>query len=59
MNWEEEEKNEGHWWESHREGHHHQDFGGWTILRWLLERQNGMLWAGLVQLRTGKSEELL
>jgi hypothetical protein len=23
-----------------------QDVGGWTILKWILERQNGMVWNG-------------
>jgi hypothetical protein len=24
-----------------------QDVGGWTILKWILERQDGMVWIGL------------
>jgi hypothetical protein len=32
---------------------------GWIILRWILERQYGVLWTGLVWLRTGTVGELL
>jgi hypothetical protein len=30
----------GYWWESRKEGDHceDQDVGGWTILKWILER---------------------
>jgi hypothetical protein len=30
----------GHWWESRKEGDHWeaQDVGGWTILKYILER---------------------
>jgi hypothetical protein len=30
----------GYWWESQKERDHHedQDVGGWTILKWILER---------------------
>jgi hypothetical protein len=27
--------------------------GGWIILRWILERQDGVVWTGLVWLRIG------
>jgi hypothetical protein len=33
-----------------------QDVGGWTILKWILKRQDGMVWIGLIWLRTGTSE---
>jgi hypothetical protein len=33
--------------------------GGWTILKWILERQDGMGWIGLIWLRTGTSGGLL
>jgi hypothetical protein len=36
-----------------------QDVGGWTILKWILERQNGMVWIGLIWLRIGTSGGLL
>jgi hypothetical protein len=32
---------------------------GWTILKWILERQDGMVWIGLVWLRIGTSGGLL
>jgi hypothetical protein len=32
----------GYWWESHKKGDHLEDqdvdVGGWTILRWILEK---------------------
>jgi hypothetical protein len=33
--------------------------GGWVILRWILEREVGVVWTGLVCLRIGTSGELL
>jgi hypothetical protein len=33
--------------------------GGWTILKWILERYDGMVWMGLIWLRTGMSGGLL
>jgi hypothetical protein len=35
----------GYWWESRNEGDHweDQDVGGWTILKWILERSNEMV----------------
>jgi hypothetical protein len=36
-----------------------QDAGGWTISKWILERQDGMVWIGLIGLRIGTSGELL
>jgi hypothetical protein len=32
-----------------------QDAGGWTILKWILERQDRMVWIGLIWLRIGTS----
>jgi hypothetical protein len=39
----------GYWWESQKERDHweDQDVGGFTILKWFLERQDGMGWDGL------------
>jgi hypothetical protein len=28
-----------------------QDVGGWTMLKWILERHDWMLWIGLIWLR--------
>jgi hypothetical protein len=25
-----------------------QDIGGWTILKWILDRQDGMVWTGSI-----------
>jgi hypothetical protein len=43
----------GYWWESQKVGDHweDQDIGGWTILKWILERENGKVWFGLIWLR--------
>jgi hypothetical protein len=51
----------GYWWESEKERDHweDQDAGGWTILKWILERQDGMEWIGLIWLRIGTSGGLL
>jgi hypothetical protein len=36
----------GHWCESQMERDHQedQDLGGWTILKWILERYDGVEW---------------
>jgi hypothetical protein len=33
--------------------------GGWIILRGILERLGGVMWTGLVWIRTGTGRELL
>jgi hypothetical protein len=30
--------------------------GGWIIIKWVFERQDGMVWTGLIWLRVGTSE---
>jgi hypothetical protein len=35
------------------------DVGGWTILKWILERWDEMVWIGLIWLRIGTSGGLL
>jgi hypothetical protein len=32
-----------------------QDVGEWTILKWILERQNEMVWIGFIWFRIGTS----
>jgi hypothetical protein len=51
----------GHWWENQKEKGHqaNQDLGGWTILKWILERYDGMVGTGLNWLRIRTSGELL
>jgi hypothetical protein len=41
----------GYWWESQKERHHWegQDIGRWTILKWVLERQDGIDWIDLAE----------
>jgi hypothetical protein len=41
----------GYWWESQKERDHweNQDVGGCTILKWILERWDGMDWIDLAQ----------
>jgi hypothetical protein len=48
-------------WESQKErdDYEDQDFGGWIILKWILERQVGVVWTELVWLRIGTSGGLL
>jgi hypothetical protein len=39
----------GYWWESKKERDHSedQDVGRWIILKWILERYDGVDWTGL------------
>jgi hypothetical protein len=48
----------GYWWESQKEGDHwgDQDVGGWTVLKWFLERCDGMEWFGRIWFRIGTIE---
>jgi hypothetical protein len=50
------------WWEIQKERDHWEDqniVGGWTILRWILERQDEMERTGWIWLRMGTSGRLL
>jgi hypothetical protein len=51
----------GYWWGSQKERGHweDQDVGGWTILKWILERSDGMVGTGWNWLRIGTSGGLL
>jgi hypothetical protein len=51
----------GYWWESQKERDHKEDedVGGWTILKWTLERQYGMVRIGLIWFRIGTSGRVL
>jgi hypothetical protein len=42
----------GYWRESHKKRYHweDQDVGGWTILKLISGRWNGMVWIGLLWL---------
>jgi hypothetical protein len=42
--------NIGYWWENQKDRDHweDQDVDGWTALKWILERQDGMVWIGLI-----------
>jgi hypothetical protein len=51
----------GYWWECQKERDHweDEDVGGWTMLKWIFEREVGMVWIGLIWLRIGTSGGLL
>jgi hypothetical protein len=51
----------GYWWESQKERGYweDQDVGGWTILKWILEIYDGMVWIGLIWRRIETSGGLL
>jgi hypothetical protein len=42
----------GYWWRSQKARGHweDQDVVGWTILKWIFERQDEMIWIGLIWL---------
>jgi hypothetical protein len=50
-----------YWWEVQKERDHweNEDVGGWTILKWILDRYDGMVWIGSIWLRIGTSGGLL
>jgi hypothetical protein len=41
----------GYWWESQKERDHweDQDVGGWAILKWILERWDGVDWIDIAR----------
>jgi hypothetical protein len=51
----------GCWWKSQtvRDNWEDLDVGGWTILKCIFEREEGMVWIGFIWLRIGTSGELL
>jgi hypothetical protein len=51
----------GYWWESQKERDHweDQDVDGWTILKWILERYDGMVGIGSIWLRIGTGGGLM
>jgi hypothetical protein len=48
----------GNWWEFQKERDHYedQDVGGWITLKWILVRQDWLVWTGFIWLSTGTSE---
>jgi hypothetical protein len=51
----------GYWWESQKDRDHweDQDVDVWTISKWILDRQNGMVGIGSIYLRTGTGGGLM
>jgi hypothetical protein len=51
----------GYVWESQKERDHYedQDVGGWIILNWILETEDGIVWTGLMWLRLRNGGGLL
>jgi hypothetical protein len=51
----------GYLWVMQKERDHweDQDVSGWTILKWILERYDGIVWIGYIWLRIGTSGRLL
>jgi hypothetical protein len=51
----------GYWWESQKERDHwkDQDVGALTVLKWILERYDGIVWIVLNWLSIGTSGGLL
>jgi hypothetical protein len=54
-------KRNAYWWESQDERDHEedQDVGGWIILKWIFERQDGVVRNVSIWLRIGTSGGLL
>jgi hypothetical protein len=42
----------GYWWESQKVKDHYEDIyvGGRVILKWILERWDGVVWTGFIEL---------
>jgi hypothetical protein len=51
----------GCWCESQKEKDHwkNQDGGGWVLLKWILAREDGVVWTELIWLRIRASGGLL
>jgi hypothetical protein len=54
-------KRNAYWWENQKETDNWegQDIGGWITLKWILEREDGLAWTGLIWLRIGTTGGLL
>jgi hypothetical protein len=50
----------GYWWESQKRKDHYEDIdvGLRVILKWILERYNGVVWTGFIWFRIGASRWL-
>jgi hypothetical protein len=46
-----------YWWESQKKRDHQEDqeVGAWIILRWILEREEAVVWTFMIWLRIGTS----
>jgi hypothetical protein len=47
----------GFWWENQKERNHY--VGRRIILKWILQRSDGLIWTGLIWLRIGTSGGIL
>jgi hypothetical protein len=52
---------EGFWWENQKVRHHQEDLeiGGRIILKWIVEKYDGVVWTGLIWHMIGTSGGLL
>jgi hypothetical protein len=50
----------GYWWESQKEIDHYENkyVGQWIILKWILERQDEVVWTALIWIRRGSHKML-
>jgi hypothetical protein len=47
----------GYWWESQKKRDHWEDqiVGGWTVLKWIFETEDAVIWTGSIWIMIGAS----